>query len=125
MRRGWRQMQEIQRGRKESRRTSETSQGMWFGRVQKGSLWLCYAGHLAEKRKSGISCKRHRPVSGRTQVLKHLPGAGKSKRGGSKGNVVQKGWCVRIIDGRRSEKMTQSNTSSPRGSEVPLKSQRG
>ena len=27
--------------------------------------------------------------------------------------------------GRRSEEMTQSNTSSPRGSEVPLESQRG
>ena len=26
---------------------------------------------------------------------------------------------------RRSEEMTQSNTSSPRGSEVPLESQRG
>ena len=29
------------------------------------------------------------------------------------------------LRGRRSEEMTQSNTSSPRGSEVPLESQRG
>ena len=42
-------------GRKENRRTSETPQGTWLGVAQKGSLWLCYAGPLAEKRKSGIS----------------------------------------------------------------------
>ena len=44
----------------------------------------------------------------RTQVLKHLPGAKKGKRGGSKGDVrrgatargaMEKGGCVRIIDG--------------------------
>ena len=29
------------------------------------------------------------------------------------------------LRGRRSEEMTHSNTSSPRGSEVPLESQRG
>ena len=29
------------------------------------------------------------------------------------------------LRGRRSEEMTQSNTSSPQGSEVPLESQRG
>ena len=29
------------------------------------------------------------------------------------------------LRGRRSEEMTQSNTSSPRGSEVPLEFQRG
>ena len=29
------------------------------------------------------------------------------------------------LRGRRSEEMTQSNTSSPRGSEVPLESQSG
>ena len=29
------------------------------------------------------------------------------------------------LRGRRSEEMTQSNTSFPRGSEVPLESQRG
>ena len=62
----------------------------------------------------------------RTQVLKHLPGAGKGKRGGSKGNVgggsMKKGRYVRVIEG---EEMTQLNTSSPRGLEVPLESQRG
>ena len=60
----------------------------------------------------------------RTQVLKHLPGAEKGNRGGSKGDVkgratargaMKKGGCVRVIEGRRSEEMTQSNTSSPRG----------
>ena len=70
----------------------------------------------------------------RTQVLKHLPGARKGKRSGSKGDVrreaiargaMEKSGCVRVIEGRRSEEMTQSNTSSPRGSEVPLESQRG
>ena len=44
----------------------------------------------------------------RTQVLKHLPGAGKSKRGGSKGDVrgratakgaMEKSGCVRVIEG--------------------------
>ena len=44
----------------------------------------------------------------RTQILKHLPGARKGKRGGSKGDVrgratakeaMEKGWCVRVIEG--------------------------
>ena len=44
----------------------------------------------------------------RTQVLKHLPGARKGKRGGTKGDVrgeatargaMEKGGCVRVIDG--------------------------
>ena len=44
----------------------------------------------------------------RAQVLKHLPGARKGKRGGSKGNVrrgatasgaMEKGGCVRVIEG--------------------------
>ena len=48
-------------GIRDSRRRSETPQGMWLGGSQKGSLWFCYAGPLAEKRKSGISGKRHRP----------------------------------------------------------------
>ena len=61
MRKDWRQPQEIQRERKESKRTSETPQGTWFGGAQRGSLWLCYAGPLAEKRKSWISGKRHKP----------------------------------------------------------------
>ena len=38
---------------------------------------------------------------------------------------MEKGGCVRVIEGGRSEEMTQSNTSSPRGSEVPRESQRG
>ena len=53
----------------------------------------------------------------RTQVLKHLPGARKGKRSGSKEDVrkgaTEKGGCVRSLRGRRSEEMTQSNTSSP------------
>ena len=44
----------------------------------------------------------------RTQVLKHLPGTGKGKGGGSKGDVrrgatareaMEKGRCVRVIEG--------------------------
>ena len=44
----------------------------------------------------------------RTQVLKHLPGAGKDERGGSKGNfrggatvkeAMEKGRYVRVIEG--------------------------
>ena len=43
----------------------------------------------------------------RTQVLKHLPGAGKDKRRGSKGDVrrgatargaMEKGKCVRVVE---------------------------
>ena len=58
----------------------------------------------------------------RTQVLKHLPEAGEGDRGGSKGNVrggatargaMEKSRHVKAIEGRRSEEMTQSNTSSP------------
>ena len=60
-RRGWRQPHEIQRERKDSKRTSETLQGTWYGGAQRGSLWLFYAEPLAEKRKSEISSKRHRP----------------------------------------------------------------
>ena len=48
----WRQPQSVQWSRKESRRTSETPQCAWLGGAQKGILWLCYAGPLAEKRKS-------------------------------------------------------------------------
>ena len=45
----------------------------------------------------------------RTKVLKHLPGARKGKRGGSKGNfregatarvAMEKGVCVRVIEGQ-------------------------
>ena len=59
-RRGCRQLQEIQWGKMVNRRTNETPQGTWLGRARKGSLWLCYTGPLAEKRKSGISGKRRR-----------------------------------------------------------------
>ena len=46
----------------------------------------------------------------RTQVLKHLSGARKGKRGGSKGDVrrgatargaMEKGGCVRVIEGEK------------------------
>ena len=59
----------------------------------------------------------------RTQVLKHLPGAGEGKRGGGKGIIrvqataieaMKKSRYVRDMEGRRSEEMTQSNTSSLR-----------
>ena len=51
----------------------------------------------------------------------------RSKKGGSKGKIrggaMEQSRYVRLIK-ERSEKMTQSNTSSPRGSEVPFESQR-
>ena len=49
----------------------------------------------------------------RTKVLKHLPGAGKGKRGGNKGAVRrgatargarEKGGCVRVIEGGGGQK---------------------
>ena len=49
------------RGRRESRWTNETPQGMWLGGARKGSLWLCNAGPLAGRQKSGISGNRRRP----------------------------------------------------------------
>ena len=55
------QPQEVQRERKESKRSSETPQGTWLGGAQRGNLWLCYARSLVEKWKSEISGKRHRP----------------------------------------------------------------
>ena len=61
----------------------------------------------------------------RTQVLKHLPGARKE---GAKEMSGEERWRRVGVSGSlkgRSEDMTQSNTSSPRGSEVPLESQRG
>ena len=48
-------------GEKGEQKASETPLGTWLAGAQKGSLWLCYAGSLAEKRKSEISGKRHRP----------------------------------------------------------------
>ena len=38
---------------------------------------------------------------------------------------MEKGGRVRVIEGRRPEEMTQLNTSSPQGSEVPLEFHRG
>ena len=57
------------------------------------------------------------------QVLKHLPGARKGKRGGSKEMSEER--CRRVgvsgsLRGRRSEEMAQSNTSPKRGLEVSL-----
>ena len=70
----------------------------------------------------------------RTQVLKHLPGARENERGGSKENArgratarvaMEESRYVRVIEREEAEEMTQSNTSSPQGSEVPFESQRG
>ena len=58
---GWRQPQEVQWRRKKSRRMNKTPLGRWLGGAQRGSLWLCYAGSLAEKLKSEISVRWHRP----------------------------------------------------------------
>ena len=53
----------------------------------------------------------------RAQVLEHLPGARDGKREGGKGDVnreaIEKNKHVKVIERK---KMTQSNTSSPRGS---------
>ena len=38
---------------------------------------------------------------------------------------MEKGRYVRVIEGRRSEEMTQSNTSSPWGLKVPLDCRKG
>ena len=68
----------------------------------------------------------------RTKVLKHLPGARKGKRG-TNGNVrrgvtaseaMEKGGCVWVIEREEVRGDILSNTFSPRGSEVPLESQR-
>ena len=56
--------------------------------------------------------------------MKHLPGARKGKRRGSKGSVrggatargaIGKGGCISVIEGRKSEEMTRLKTSSLRG----------
>ena len=59
------QPQEIQRERRGSKRTSETPQDTWLGVAWKNSLWLCYAGSLAGRQKSGISAnwQRLKPTS--------------------------------------------------------------
>ena len=48
-----------------SKRLSETPQGTWLGRARIGNLWLCYAGPLAGRQKSGISgnLRRSKPIS--------------------------------------------------------------
>ena len=62
----------------------------------------------------------------KTQVLKHLPGA---REEGAKEMSGEERWrwvgVLESLMGTRSEEMIQSNTSSPRGSEIPLESQRG
>ena len=45
------------------------------------------------------------------------------EKGDVRREAIEKGGFVRSLRGRRSEEMTQSNTSSPRGSKVPLESQ--
>ena len=44
-----------------SQRTSETPRETWLGGAWKGSLWLCFAGPLPRRHKSGISGNRQRP----------------------------------------------------------------
>ena len=70
----------------------------------------------------------------RTQVPKHLPGARKGKRGGSKRDVrrgatasgaMEKGGCVRIIEGEEVRRDDPVEYFPPRVSKVPLESQRG
>ena len=65
--------------------------------------------------------------------MKHLPVAGEGERGGGKGDVrggasareiIEKSRYVRVIVGRRSEGITQSNSSSP-GNQNYLLSPRG
>ena len=70
----------------------------------------------------------------RTQVLKHLPGAGKGKRGESKGDVrgratargaMEKSGCVRVIEGEEVRGNDPVKYFLPGGSGVSLESQRG
>ena len=70
----------------------------------------------------------------RTQVPKHLPGAKKTRVEGPKEMSGEERLPVErwrrvgvsgSLRGRRSEEMTESNTSFPRGSEVLLESQSG
>ena len=67
----------------------------------------------------------------KTQVAKHLSGAGKSKRGGSKGDItreaasggtVKKSGDAKVTKGKE---MIQSNTSFPREPEIPFEFLRG
>ena len=64
-----------------------------------------------------------------TQVLKHLPGARKSERGRSKGNVLggamEKDRYVRVIEREEIRRDYPIEYFLSTGSEVPLESQRG
>ena len=84
-------------GKRRSKRTSETPQGMWLGGARKGSLWLCYAKSLAGRPKRRISGNRGRP--------KPLPGRGtigEVRRGGRRasGKTKEKAHRIRVIFGR-------------------------
>ena len=68
------------------------------------------------------------------QILKYLPGAKKSKRGGSKGDVsggatargaMEKGGCVRITEGQEVRGDDPIKYFSAWGSEVTLEPQSG
>ena len=68
------------------------------------------------------------------EILKYLPGAKKSKRRGSKGNVsgeatarraIEKGGCVRLIEGQEVRGDDPIKYFSAWGSEVTLEPQRG
>ena len=70
----------------------------------------------------------------RTQVLRHLPGARKGKKGGSKGDVrggvtareaMEKSRYFRVIEGEEVRTDNPIEYFLPMGSEVPFESQRG
>ena len=65
----------------------------------------------------------------RTQVLKHLPGAGKGKRRGSKEDVrrgaMEKSRCDRVTEGEEVRGDDPVKYFLPTGLEVLLESQRG
>ena len=48
--------------KKESKGTNDTFPGTWHGGAERGSIWICYAGSLAEKRKTEILDKWRRPT---------------------------------------------------------------
>ena len=64
----------------------------------------------------------------RTQVLKHLPEAreeGAKKMPGEERLPEERLRKIGMSESFKKTEMTQSNTFSPRGSEVPFESQRG